>query len=407
MHFVLKIALASLRIHRLRTILAIVGVLLGALCLTAVQHIGQAMYAKAEAETAKLGTNLFMARSGQLRFSPISGTSRARREATTFTIADAEALIQQLPMAKQGSPFAIRSMPVRSGATKVQSSIIGVWPAYTLVRDLDLAVGRFFSEEEERESAKVCILGSKVAERLFGSSAAALGEQVFFFRANARVIGVLASKGADIVGSDQDDQVLVPLSTYLRRFANQNWISGVYITLNHPEDEAAAKAAAEALLRLRHHLGAGEKDDFFLMTARDTMKVQQQALDLVRTLGWISSGVSFAVGGLGILSIMVLLARTRRLEIGVRRAVGARRRDIIRQFIFESGLMAATGGLLGVLGGLGLAALVAFFGKMPFHLDLLLVTSVLGGSLGLGLLAGAYPAWEAAQVEVLEVLRGE
>ena len=407
MLFVLKIALASLRIHRLRTILAIVGVLLGALCLTAVQHIGQAMYDKAEAETAKLGTNLFMARSGQLRFSPLPGTSRARREATTFTIADAETLLQQLPMAKLGSPFATRSMPVRSGSTKVQSSIIGVWPAYTKVRDLDLAVGRFFTEQEEKESAKVCVLGAKVAERLFGSSAAALGEQVFFFRANARVIGVLAPKGADIVGSDQDDQVLVPLSTYLRRFANQDWISGVYITLNHPEEEAQAKAAAEALLRQRHHLGDGKKDDFFLMTARDTMKVQQQALDLVRTLGWISSGVSFAVGGLGILSIMVLLARTRRLEIGVRRAVGARRRDIIRQFIFESGLMAASGGLLGVLGGLGLAAIVAFFGTMPFHLDLILVTAVLGGSLGLGLLAGAYPAWEAAQIEVLEVLRGE
>jgi putative ABC transport system permease protein len=406
MLFVLKIAIASLRIHRLRTILAIVGVLLGALCLTAVQHIGQAMYDKAEAETAKLGTNLFMARSGQLRFTPV-GTSRARREATTFTIADAETLIQQLPMAKQGSPFATRSMPVRSGSTKVQSSIIGVWPVYAQVRDLELADGRFFSVQEEEASAKVCVLGSKVAERLFGSSAAALGQQVFFFRATARVIGVLAPKGADIVGTDQDDQVLVPLSTYLRRFANQHWITGVYITLNHPEDEAAAKAAAEAILRQRHQLNEGKRDDFFVMTARDTMKVQQQALDLVRTLGWISSGVSFAVGGLGILSIMVLLARTRRLEIGVRRAVGARRRDIIRQFVFESGLMAVVGGLFGVLGGLGLATLVAFFGKMPFHLDLPLVAAVLGGSLGLGLLAGAYPAWEAAQVEVLEVLRGE
>jgi len=405
MLFVLKIALASLRIHRLRTILAIVGVLLGALCLTAVQHIGQAMYNKAEVETAKLGTNLLMARSGQLRFTP-GGTSRARREATTFSIGDAETLIQQLPMAKQGSPFATRSMPVRAGSTKVQSSIIGVWPIYTQVRDLELANGRFFTAEEEEASAKVCVLGSKVAERLFGSSTAAIGEQVFFFRATARVIGVLAPKGADIVGTDQDDQVLVPLSTYLRRFANQDWISGVYLTLNHPEEEAAAKAAAEAILRQRHNLGEGKRDDFFVMTARDTMKVQQQALDLVRTLGWISSGVSFAVGGLGILSIMVLLARTRRLEIGVRRAVGARRRDIIRQFVFESGLMAVTGGLLGVLGGLGLAALVAFFGKMPFHFDLVLVTAVLGGSLGLGLLAGAYPAWEAAQVEVLEVLRG-
>lgn len=406
MLFVLKIAIASLRIHRTRTILAIIGILLGALSLTAVQHISRSMYGKAEAETAKLGTNLFMARSGQLRFT-LNGSSRARREATTFTIADANALIEQMPMAKGGSPFATRSMPVRSGRIKVQSSILGVWPSYQQVRDLDLAVGRFFTSDEERNSAKVCVLGAKVAERLFGSSTAALGEQVFFFRANARVIGVLAPKGTDIVGSDQDDQVLVPLTTYLRRFANQTWISGAYLTLVHPEDEAFAKSTARAILRQRHQLDDSQRDDFFLMTARDTMKVQEQALDLVRTLGWISSGVSFAVGGLGILSIMILLARTRRLEIGVRRAVGASHGDIIRQFIFESGLMAATGGVLGVLGGAGLAALVAYFGSMPFQIDLLLIISVGGGSLGLGLLAGAYPAWQAAQIEVLAVLRGE
>lgn len=407
MFLTLKIALSSLRSHRLRTILAMTGVLLGALALTAVQHVGQAMYAKAEVETAKLGTNLFMARSGQIRFSPVGGTSRVRREATTFSIADAEALMAQLPAARLGSPFAGRSMPVRSGGTKVQSQVLGVWPSYAAVRNLETEVGRFLLPADEADTEKVCVLGSKVAERLFGSSEAALGQQVFFFRASARVVGVLAPKGADIVGTDQDDQVLVPLSTYLRRFANQRWISGVYIQLGQSGEEEKAKAAATAILRQRHHLDPGEKDDFSLMTARDTMKMQEQALELVQTLGWISSGVSFAVGGLGILSIMVLLVRTRRLEIGIRRAVGARRRDIIRQFMIEAGVMSGVGGFFGVILGMGLVALVTTFGKMPLIVDPLLLGGTLFGSLLLGLAAGAYPAWQAANIEVLEVLRNE
>jgi putative ABC transport system permease protein len=407
MFLTLKIALSSLRSHRLRTILAMIGVLLGALALTAVQHVGQAMYAKAEAETAKLGTNLFMVRSGQIRFSPVGGTSRVRREATTFSIADAEALMAQLPAARLGSPFAGRSMPVRSGGTKVQSQVLGVWPSYAAVRNLETEVGRFLLPADEAGTEKVCVLGSKVAERLFGSSEAALGQQVFFFRASARVVGVLAPKGADIVGTDQDDQVLVPLSTYLRRFANQRWISGVYIQLGQSGEEEKAKAAATAILRQRHHLDPGEKDDFSVMTARDTMKMQEQALELVQTLGWISSGVSFAVGGLGILSIMVLLVRTRRLEIGIRRAVGARRRDIIRQFMLEAGVMAGVGGFFVVILGMGLVALVTAIGKMPLVVDPLLLSGTLVGSLLLGLAAGAYPAWQAAHIEVLEVLRNE
>jgi putative ABC transport system permease protein len=403
----LKIVLASLRLHRLRTALAVTGVLLGALALTGVQHVGRAMYAKAEAETAKLGTNLFMARSGQVRFGRTTGQARVRRETTNFTLADARALTDALPSARLGAPFVAATLPVRVGGTKVPTQVIATWPAYAAVRDLELAAGRFLSDADEANLERVCVLGDKLARRLFGTPEQAVGEQVFFFRACARVVGVLAPKGADIVGTDQDDQAIVPLSTFMRRFANQDWISGVYLQLADPQDFAAAKAAAGEILRRRHHLGPGELDDFTLITARDTMQVQEQALGLVRTLGWISSGVSFAVGGLGILSIMVLLVRTRRLEIGVRRAVGARRRDIIRQFMLEAGLMAGVGGLLGVLLGIGLVVAVTTFGQMPLVLDPLLLAGVLAGSALLGLAAGAYPAWQAAHVEVLEVLRNE
>jgi putative ABC transport system permease protein len=407
MFFGLKIALASLKTHRLRTALAVIGVLLGALALTGVQNISRAMYAKAEAETAKLGTNLFMARSGQVRFGRNAGPGRVLGETATFTLADARALMGSLPAARLGAPFASKAMPVRFGEIKVPSQLIATWPEYAAIRNLQLSAGRFFTEQEEIDRERVVVLGNKIAARLFGRPEAALGQAVLMFRAPVRVIGVLAPMGADIVGTDQDEQVLVPLSTFLRRFANQDWISGIYLQLAHPEDEAATKAAAAGILRQRHRIGPGQKDDFSLVTARDTIQVQEQALSLVQTLGWISSSISFAVGGLGILSIMVLLVRIRRLEIGIRRAVGARRRDIVRQFMLEAGLMAGAGGVLGVAGAAVLVVVVTRLGDMPLVFDPLLMVGAFAGSVLLGLAAGAYPAWQAAQVAVLDVLRNE
>ncbi|MFZ0727260.1 MAG: ABC transporter permease, partial [Desulfobacterales bacterium] len=222
-----------------------------------------------------------------------------------------------------------------------------------------------------------------------------------------RVIGVMEPKGADIVGSDQDEQVFVPLSTFMRRLSNQDWITGVYLQLSDNDSYEAVKKTAAGILRRRHRLGEGEADDFSLLSAKDTIQLQQQALQLVQTLGLLSSGISFAVGGLGILSLMVLLVRSRRMEIGVRRAVGARRLDIIRQFILESGLMAGAGGFVGVTAAAGLVLLIYKIGAMPVVYDPVFIVGPMVGSVLLGLLAGAYPAWQAAKVEVLDILRNE
>jgi len=406
MFFSLKIAINSLRTHRLRTILAMTGVLLGALALTGVQQVSRAMYAKAEVETAKLGTNLFMAMTGQVSFRR-TGSARVRNQAATFTLRDAQALIAGLPAARKGAPYVNSTTALRAGNTKIPAQLVATWPEYGAVRNLELKNGRFLNEDDLSARERVAVLGDKIARRLFDQPEKALGRTVFLFRAPVRVIGVLKPKGADIVGTDQDEQVFTPLSTFQRRFANQTWITGVYIQLADPAAEQTSKAAAEAILRRRHRIGPGGKDDFSVLTARDTIQVQQQALNLVQTLGLISSSVSFAVGGLGILSIMILLVRTRRLEIGIRRAVGARRRDIIRQFVFEAGMMAGVGGVFGVTAASGLTFLVARFGEMPMIFDPLLMLGVLAGSVALGIAAGAYPAWQAGHIEVLGVLRSE
>jgi len=406
MFFSVKIALSSLKAHRLRASLAVVGVFLGALALTGVQHVSKAMYLKARQETAKLGTNLFIARSGQISFRR-TGSARVQKETTTFTLGDATALLDGLPGAVLGAPFVTAEMPIRAADVKIPSQIVATWPPYEAVRNFHPQYGRFLTWQDESARAKVCVLGRNIAERLFGDPEAAVGRQVFFFRAGARVIGVMEAKGADVVGTDQDDQVLVPLSTFMRRFSNRDWITGIYIQLSDPEGSAMAKAAAAQILRRRHHISPGQSDDFTVLTAQDTVQLQQQALDLVQTLGRISSSISFAVGGLGILSLMVLLVRTRRLEIGLRRAVGARRRDIMRQFILEAALMAGTGGTLGVAAAGVLGLVISGIGKMPLVFDPVFLFGPLIGSVLLGLGAGAYPAWEAAHVEVLDVLRNE
>lgn len=407
MFFSLRIALRSLATHKMRTILAMLGVFLGALALTGVLHISLAMERKAVAETEKLGPNLLFAMSGNIRFR--RGDIRADAGNTKFKLPDAVALLRGLPAAVGGVPYLAFASPIRAGDKKTLCQMVGTWPDYPAIRSSRTQYGRFFNQEEEDAKEMVCVLGQTIATRLFGRAEAAVGQSVSIFRARLTVVGVMEEKGADVSGASQDEQVFVPLSTYMRRLSNKNYLHGVYIQLAEGADFEAAKDTATLILRRRHGIdpAKGQPDDFRVLTAKDTMQLKQQALDLVQTLGYISSSLSFAIGGLGILSIMILLVRARRLEIGIRRAVGARRADIIRQFLIESGAMSAVGGAAGTFAALALLAVAYKLGDFPSVYNAWLITGSLAGSAALGLAAGAYPAWQAANVEVLAVLRDE
>jgi putative ABC transport system permease protein len=403
----LRIALKALATHKMRTVLAMLGVFLGAFALTGVLHVSLAMERKAVLETAKLGPNLLMAMTGNIRFR--RGDIRPDAGNTNLKLPDAVALLRGLPSALDGVPFLSFPMPIRSGDKKVMCQLVATWPAYPSIRGNTPQYGRFFDQSEEEEKALVCALGPAIAKRLFGTAEAAVGQSVFIFRARLQVVGVMEEKGSDVSGANQDEQIFVPLSTFMRRMSNKTYIHGVYVQLADGADFEAAREAAVQLLRRRHEIKTdkGQPDDFKVLTAKDTMEVKQQALDLVQTLGFISSSLSFGIGGLGILSIMILLVRARRLEIGIRRAVGARKQDIVRQFLIESGLMATAGGAAGTLAALGVLTVVYRLGEFPSVYHPALISGALAGSAALGILAGAYPAWQAANVEVLAVLRDE
>ncbi|MUM77630.1 FtsX-like permease family protein [Pseudodesulfovibrio sp. F-1] len=400
----LRIALSSLAAHKWRAILAMLGVFLGALAFTGVEHVSQMMVRQAEIETEKLGPNLYAVLAGSVRFRR-SGTASIQNVARNFTVADADALIRGVPSVLEGAPFVSATMQVRSGSRAAPARLLATLPSYQSIRSFYPEYGRFFDAAEVRDHAKVCVLGRSIAARLFGEPADAVGQSVYLFRASFRVLGVMEAKGRDLSGEDQDEYLLMPLTTYLRRVGNQNWVNGVYLRLSSEASLEAVGASATAIMRERHSISPGQDDDFSTMSPKDTVQLQRQALDLMSTLGGISSVISFAVGGMGILSIMILVVRSRRVEIGIRRAVGGKRRDIIRQFLFESGLMAGLGGALGVTTTLALVAAGSAVADLPMVIDPANLAMTLVGSCLLGVAAGAYPAWQAARIEILDVLK--
>lgn len=402
----LSIALSSLSTHKVRAILAMLGVFLGALAFTGVQHVSKIMVQKAVIETEKLGPNLYAVLAGQVRFRR-SGGVRIRQNRANLKLSDARALIDGVPSVLNATPYAYSSFLVKGGGNALTAQVFGTWPSWTEVRSLKVGVGRFFTQQELDTRATVCAVGVTIAERLFGSAEAALGKTVLIYRAPYKIIGVMEPKGRDLVGDNQDEYMFMPLTTFMRRASNQDFLNGVFLRLAKEADISLVEEASRKIMRMRHKIKPGQPDDFSLLSAKDTIRLQRQALDLMSTLGLITSVVSFGVGGMGILSIMILVVRARRVEIGVRRAVGGKRRDIIRQFLFESGLMAGIGGTCGVVVTVVLVVIMSKVLELPLIIDPANLVLTLGGSCLIGLAAGAYPAWQAAHVEILDVLKSE
>ncbi|WP_147819558.1 ABC transporter permease [Salidesulfovibrio onnuriiensis] len=402
----LSIALSSLATHKVRAILAMLGVFLGALAFTGVQHVSKIMVRKAVIETEKLGPNFFVVLAGQVRFRR-NGSVGVRNDMANFRLGDARAIIDGVPSVLSGTPYAYGSFLIKGGGNALTAQVFGTWPTWPEVRSIKPMLGRYFTSEELESRAMVCTMGVTIAERLFGGAEAALGRTVLIYRAPYKVIGIMEPKGRDLVGDNQDEFMFMPLTTYMRRASNQDFLNGVSLRLAKGADIGLVEEAARDILRTRHRIKPGQPDDFGLLAARDTIKLQREALDLMSTLGLITSVVSFGVGGMGILSIMILVVRARRVEIGIRRAVGGKRSDIIRQFLFESGLMAGVGGLCGVI-----ATVMLVFGlhkglDLPLIIDPSSLLLTLIGSCLIGLAAGAYPAWQAAHIEILDVLKSD
>jgi putative ABC transport system permease protein len=399
----LRIALRSLANFKLRTTLAVLGVFLGTFSLIVVLNLSGALEKKTEQESESLGKNLLIVRSGVVRrFGP---RTHLLTEAATLTVRDAQAIIQGSEFITAVSPSGNSSFPVRYRGVGLTSIFVaGVTPNYTDVRNFNVSEGSFITDTENNNMEKVAVLGSEVAEKLFGNENP-LGRYILIWRVPCQVIGSMESKGVDLSGFDQDNQIFVPLNTFMRRFVNKDYINSISVQVIDEQAIPFAKSQIEYILRKRHKINEGQDDDFSVIDMKDVMELKTQTMSMISTLGGISAVAAFLIGGIGILSIMILIVNERRIEIGIRRAVGSKKRDIILQFLLESSFISLSGGTVGVLVSF-IASIIIFLSmKLPFTLSPSGFIISFFASVGVGILAGIYPSKRATLIQPVDIIR--
>ncbi|MEJ2726327.1 MAG: ABC transporter permease, partial [Deltaproteobacteria bacterium] len=322
----LKIAVRSLLSFKVRSALAILGVFLGTFSLIVVSNLSGSLAKKTQMEIDKLGKDMLIVRSGVVfRFG--RGTRFVGQQAN-LSYGDVRAIQQGVSQVKAVSPSNSSTLPVRYGGTVLDGVLItGSTPNFTQVRDLTLQEGTFFTERDNKTQSATAVLGDTVAKKLFGEKSP-LGKYILVQRFACQVIGVIEKQGSDLSEIDQDSQVYLPLNTYLRRVVNQTYMNTIFVQCENRQALDQAKFEIENILRRRHHIQPGDRDDFTVIDLKDVNELQNQAMDTITTLGRVSALISFLIGGLGILSIMTLIVSERKMEIGIRRAVGSRKRDV-------------------------------------------------------------------------------
>lgn len=398
-----RIALATLFGHRLRTALATLGIVIGVCSVIVMVAIGEGAQREVLAKIQAMGTDLVVVTSGQVKV--IAGRRRQTGNVTTLTVRDLKAVREEARQIRAVAPSQGRKMLVRFESVSTTTTIDGTTGDILPIRNLELRGGRFFTDEENRTLQRVAVLGRTVAANLF-EGRDPVGETVRIGRVAFEVIGVLREKGTDLVGNDQDDVIFVPIDTALRRLFNIAYINSLFIQARSSAHIEPAAAEVAALLRERHRLD-GKPDDFTIQSQTEVLAAEEETSQTFTNLLGAVAAVSLLVGGVGILAVMLMAVKERTREIGVRRAVGALRRDLLLQFVVESLVLSLSGGVAGILLGVAIALAIARFTAWPMSLSAPAMALAFGFSAAIGVLFGVYPAAKAARMDPIEALRSE
>ena len=399
--FYLKIALQNLVVHKARMMLALLGILFAVMSLVAFGNISSGMKRKIDDEIGKFGKNLVILRAG-LVFQAGRATKQFS-EARTLKLADIKQIKESLQGIEEIAPYYDTTYPARYEDKTLRVSVIGVTDNIFSIKNATLLMGRFFTKDDDRTTEKKVVVGYKVYDNLFDLKDP-IGKYILLFRVPTEIIGVMEEKGTDLTGQDQDIIVYMPLNTFMRRYSNIDYIKGAYIQTQDGIPLNEMKTRLRAFVRKIHNMKASEKDDFSVFTMEDILKTREEGIRLVTVLTIIASTVSFLIGGLGIFAIMLLSVSERKMEIGIRRVVGSKKRDIVLQFLTESVIVALIGGAFGVAVGFVITLIVDYFGGFPFMFGLQNIFISLFISMIVGILAGIYPAIQGTKYEPVKAL---
>ena len=394
----IRTALRALSSNLVRTTLTMLGVIIGVGAVVAMLALGEGARTDIESNIRTLGSDLLTVRPGQQSHGPVrSGT------VDTLDVADANALAL-LPGVSNVAPTSMGAAQVKYASQNLSATIVGSTSNYFAIRNLETQAGQPFTHLHEQGRRRVAILGAKVARDLFGYDNP-VGARIQIKGIGFRVEGVLAEKGESL--GSPDDQVIVPLSTHQSVLFGQTYVQSILVQVADEDSIESIRGSLERTLRARHRIAAGGLDDFNIGSMQDMLStINQVTGTLTALLGGVAA-VSLIVGGIGIMNIMLVSVRERTREVGVRMAVGARRRDILLQFLIEAMVVSVMGGILGIGLGIGGAAFLSKMGGFGFLIPPYAVVLALITSLATGIFFGVWPARHAAHLDPVEALRFE
>ena len=398
----LLLALRSIRRNLMRSFLTVLGIVIGVSAVITMVTVGNGATLAVQSQISGLGTNLLQVRPGQ-RMGPGSGGASA----PAFKDTDAEAIASQIGGVAAAAPESRSSGTLVANGRNWTSAITGSTNDWLTIGNWTLSSGRVFTEAELRAGAAVCLIGNTVQRELFGSSPA-LGEQLRVKQISCEVVGVLTSKGQGAFGNDQDDMVFMPIKTLQRRITGNTQVNTLLVSMADGSDAERVKTSLSQLLRERRKLADTDEDNFNVLDTKQLADTLSGTTRIMTTLLGAVAAVSLLVGGIGIMNIMLVSVTERTREIGVRKAVGAKRRDILLQFLIEASFLCLFGGAIGILlGYIGGAIL----GKLMFGqvggVPLWAVVSAFVVPAGIGLVFGMYPAAKASKLDPIDALRYE
>ena len=396
----IRIGLKSLTAHRLRVALALVAIMIGVASVIVMVGIGKGAEEEVKRRIQAMGTNLVVVSAGQSR--AVKGQVGRLGIMTNLTVKDAASVAEDCSAVKRVAPTHWKKLPAKYESVSYSTKVVGTVPTIQQVRNISVQAGSFFDEDDDRLMAPLAVVGPTVIRNLFYGKDP-LGEQIRIGKVLFKVIGVTSSKG-DSQGEDEDDQIFVPLRTAMNKLMNVTYLSNIFVEAAGYENVQLAEDQIRSLLRDRHRLREGKEDDFTIQNQADVIEAASSVARTFSLLVGTIALISLLIGGIGILGVMLLSLKERVGEIGIRRAVGARRKDILVQFLVEASFLGIMGGLLGVLAGALTAELIKVSSGMPVVLAPGYMLLSLIFSIATGMIFGIYPAWKAAALNPIEAL---
>uniref|UniRef100_UPI003FD846F4 ABC transporter permease n=1 Tax=Alloprevotella sp. TaxID=1872471 RepID=UPI003FD846F4 len=400
-----KIALRAIAANKLRSFLTMLGIIIGVASVIAMLAIGQGSKKSIQANIAEMGSNMIMIRPGQDK-----GPGGAQQDASdmqTLKLKDYETLKEQSKYLAAISPNVNASGQFINGNNNTPSTMYGISPDYLQIRQQKVKDGEMFTDEDVKTSAKVCVIGKTVADNLFTNGEDPIGKVIRYNKIPFRIVGVLESKGYNSFGMDQDDVVFAPYTTVMKRILSVTYLQGINASAITEDMTDLAIEDVTNILRENHKLKGADEDNFTIRSQQEMAEMMNSTSDTMTVLLLVVACISLVVGGIGIMNIMYVSVTERTKEIGLRMSVGARGIDILNQFLIESVLLSVTGGLIGVLCGIGAAVGINVFAHWPIQIQPWSVLLSFVVCSATGIFFGWYPAKKAASLDPIEAIRYE